>query len=133
MEADRKTARLPQALDELPSLGRIERARGIMEKDARGAQLLETLRPLEQHLGFAGETRAVHEPYGKLFFRRSNRLGSLPKVRKVVQRIVEPEDVDAAGGRAPDETTDKIPRKRSRTDEEAATQRNSQRCRAPVP
>jgi hypothetical protein len=58
----------------------------------------------------------VHEPYGKLFFRCSNRLGSLPKVRKVVQRIVEPEDVDAAGGCAPDETPDEIPREWSRTD-----------------
>jgi hypothetical protein len=130
VEADGKTARLPQALDELPGLGRIERARGIVEKDARGAQLLETLRALEQHLGFAGETRAVHEPHGKLFLRCPNRLSGLPKVRKIVQRIVEPEDVDATGGGAPHKTTDEIPRERSRTDEEAATQRNSQRCRA---
>src|SRR5439155_10274856 len=130
VEADRQPARLPEALHELPRLGGVERTCGVMEKDSRGAKLLETMRPLEQNVRFTCEARTVHEPYGKLFLRRPDCFGGLAQVGKVVQRIVEAKDIDAAGRGALDESTDEIARERSRTDEEAAAQRDSQRSRA---
>ena len=53
------------------------------------------------------------------------------EVAEVVERIVEPEDVDPAGGRALDEAADEVPRDWPRPHEETPAQRHPERRRAP--
>ena len=60
---------------------------------------------------------------------RGDRRARLAQVGDVVQRVVEPEDLDAVLRGAGDEAADDVPADRARSDEEAAAQRDSERCR----
>ncbi len=70
---------------------------------------------------------AVDEARVELAVGRGDRLGRLPQVLDVVQRVVEAEDVDAALGRARNEPAREIASDGARADEEAATQRHAER------
>ena len=59
--------------------------------------------------------------------RRRRSLACLDEVRDVVQRVVEPEDVDAVLGRSRDEAPDEVAADRPRADEEAAAERERER------
>ena len=78
-------------------------------------------------LGLARVARAVDEPGVELALRSGDRLARLPQVGDVVQRVVEPEDVDPALGRRGDEPAREISADRPRTDEESASQRHRKR------
>ena len=65
----------------------------------------------------------------ELAARADDRLARLAQVRDVVQRVVEPEDVDPVLRRAGDEAADDVGRDRLGADEEAPAQRDPERCR----
>ena len=106
----------------------LQRARRVVEEDADGAELGQHPRPFDQRLDLAGAARAVDEARLEVALRRDDRLGRLAQVRDVVQRIVEPEHVDAVGGGGGDETAREVGIHRPRADEEAPPQREAERC-----
>ena len=71
--------------------------------------------------------RAVDEPRVELLAGADDRLARLAQVRDVVQRVVEPEDVDAVLGRRGDEAAHEVGADRPRADEEAAAERQPER------
>src|SRR5207237_6560787 len=95
VDADREPARLTEPADEVGSAVGLERAGRIVEKHARGAELRQLPRLLDQRRRLARDTRRVDEPAFELAAGRGGRLRSLPKVLDVVERIMEPEDVDS--------------------------------------
>ena len=108
VEADGKPARLLDPGDELLRLVREERARRVVDDDPRGAELGKLARLLDEHVGLARAARAVHEPGVERAPGARDRRACLAQVRDVVERIVEPEDVDAVLGRARDEAPDDV-------------------------
>ena len=125
VEADRQTGHLPQLGHELACPVGLEQAGGIVEQDARGADLGQPLRGLDQRLVAAA---AVEEPGVELAPGRDHGLGGGPQVRGVVERVMEPEDVDPALGGARHEAADEVVADRPRADEEAAADRKGKRC-----
>ena len=109
---------------------RLECAGRIVEKHARRAELGELLR-LVHELLLAFGAGAVDEARLELPVCGHDRLARLAEVRDVVQRVLEPEDVDSALGCACDEPPRKIAAHGPRADEEAAAKRHSQRCLRP--
>ena len=67
-------------------------------------------------------------PAGELGARGGDRLGGLAEIRDVVQRIVEPEDLDPVLRSAGDEPSDEVGVDRVRAHEEPAAQRHRERC-----
>ena len=108
VEADRKPARLAHRSDELPRGSRVERASRIVDENPGRAELAEPLGSLNEEVRLAVRPRAVDEAYRKLLAGGPHRLRSILEVREVVQRIVDPENVDAALRCAPDETPDEV-------------------------
>ena len=88
-----------------------------MEEDAHGPKLGQLLRLLDEVLRLAGMTRPVDEPGVELPLRSGDRLPRLPQVGDIVERVVQPEDVDPALGRRSDEPAREIRADRSRADE----------------
>ena len=121
VETDGQAARLPQRADQLMGAVRLERARRIVEKDPNGPQLRELLRLFDEVLRFAGVARAVDQAGIELALRSGDRLAGLPKVGDVVQRVMQPEDVDPALGGRGDESAGEISPDRPRADEESAS------------
>ena len=113
--------------DELPRAMRLERAGRVVEQHTRGAEVRQLARLLHQRIVLAGSARAVHEPGLELAAGRGDGVRRLAKVRDVVQRIVEPEHVDAVLGGGRDEAPDEVVVHRARADEEAAAQREAER------
>ena len=72
---------------------------------------------------------AVDEADVELLARGDDRLARLEQVRDVVERVVQPEDVDAVVGRAGDEAAHDVGGDGSRADEEAAAEREAERRR----
>src|SRR5438445_1579574 len=72
-------------------------------------------------------TRAVDETGLEVAFGCDDRLCGLAQVRDVVERIVEPEDVDPVLRRRGDEAPREVGVDRPRADEEAAAQRQTER------
>ncbi len=129
VEPDRKAARLLQALDELLRDVREERAGRVVDEHARGAEVAESPRLLDERVGLAGAPRAVDEPDVELAARADDRLAGLAQVRDVVQRVVQPEDLDPVLGRARDEPAHDVGRDRLRADEEPPAERDPERRR----
>ena len=98
-----------------------------MEEDAHGAELGQHPRALDQRLDLAGAAGAVDEAGLEVALRGDDRLGRLAEVRDVVQRVVEPEDVDAVLGGGGDEAAREVGVDGPRADEEAAAQREPER------
>src|SRR6478609_9673717 len=88
----------------------------------------------------AGPAGAVDEPGLEVPLGGDDRLRCLAEVRHVVQRVVEPEDVDAVLGGRRDETTREVGVDRPRPDEETPAEREAERrldarleCPDPLP
>ena len=117
VEADRQPGKLAQLAHQLSGTVRLQHGGRVVEQDPRGAHLRQALRRVDERLVTAA---AVEQPRLELLPRADDRLGRLTKVVDVVQRIVEPEDVDAALGRARDETPRKVAADGARADQEPA-------------
>ena len=75
---------------------------------ARRVQLRQLARLLDERVRGPLATRAVDETGMELLARGDDRLAGLAQVGDVVERVVEPEDVDPVLGRGGDETADEI-------------------------
>ena len=98
-----------------------------MEEHAHRAELGQHPRPLDQRLDLACAAGAVDEAGLEVPLGRHDRLGRLAQVRNVVERVMEPEDVDAVLGRRRDEAAGEVGVHGTRADEEAAAQREPER------
>ena len=127
VDPDRQPARLAERAHELLRRVRLQRAGRIVEEDAHRAELGQHPRALDQRLDLAGAAGAVDEPGLEVALRGDDRLGRLAQVRDVVERVVEPEDVDAVRGRRRDEAAGEVGVDGTRADEEAAAQREAER------
>ena len=131
VQPDRKAARLgdpgDQALDQVWR----ERARRVVDDHPRGPEVGQLPRLLDERLGLAAAARAVDEPRVERLPGARDRLARLAEVRDVVQRIVEPEDVDAVLGGTRDKAANDVAAHRSRADEEATAEGDSERRRRP--
>src|SRR5581483_1361176 len=113
--------------DELLRRMRLQRAGRVVEEHADGAELREQPRALDQRLDLAGAARAVDEPRLEVALGGDDRLGGLAEVGDVVERVVEPEDVDPVRGRRGDEAACEVRVDRPRADEEATAEREPER------
>ena len=129
VEADGQLARLPDPRDQLGRAIRGERAGRVVDDDARGAELGQLARLLDQRVRLAGSAGAVHEPGVERPTGARDRGARLPEVRDVVQRVVQPEDLDAVLGGACHEATDDVSADRPRADQEPSAERDPQRSR----
>ena len=127
VHAHREAARLLQAVHEVAGAAGLERAGRVVEEHPRRAELRQPPRALHERLRLARHPRAVDEAAVELAPGRGDRLCRLGEVRDVVQRVVEPEDVDAVRGRGRDEPLDEVGGDGVGTDEEAAAQRHPER------
>ena len=75
---------------------------------------------LDQGVDLTRAPGAVDEADMELLSRRDDRLTRLAEIRDVVERVVQPEDVDPVVGGAGDETAHDVGRDRTRADEEPA-------------
>ncbi len=128
-EADRQARLLADALDELLGEVRQQRIGRVVEDDARRSQRGQLLRALDERVDLALAAGAVDEADVELLARREDRLTGLEQVRDVVERVVQPEDVDAVVGRARDEPPHDVGRDRARADEEPSAERQAERRR----
>ena len=98
-----------------------------MDDDPRGAELRELARLLDERVHLARDAGAVDEPGLELALGRRDRLGRLAEVRDVVQRVVQPEDVDPVLGRGRDEPPGELAVDGPGADEEAPAEREPER------
>ena len=129
VEADGKAARLLDPRDELLRAVREERPGGIVHDHPRRAELRQLARLLDERVRLARASRAVHEAGVEGAAGVRDRRARLAQVGDVVQRVVEPEDLDAVLGRAGDEAPDDVAADGARADEEAPAQRDAERRR----
>ena len=127
VDPDREAARLGERVHELLRRVRLQRAGRIVEEDAHRSELRQHLRALDQRLDLAGAARAVDEPGLEVALRGDDRLRGLAQVRDVVERVVEPEDVDPVLGGGGDEAAGEVGVDGTGADEEAAAQREPER------
>ena len=127
VDPDGQPTRLGQGLHELLRSVRLERTGRVVEENAHRAELGQHPRALDQRLDLAGAARAVDEPGLEVALRGDDRLRGLAQVRDVVERVVEPEDVDAVRGGRGDEAAGEVGVDGTRADEEPAAQREPER------
>ena len=128
VEADRQAGGLRQLVDDAVARARVERAGRVVHQHVVGAQLGQPSRLVDhprQVRHEAGEGQAGVQAAARLAHGRGGRL----EVLHVVQRVVQPEDLDAALGRAEDEAAHQVVGQRPRADQEPAAQRHLQRRR----
>src|SRR6266545_3403788 len=99
-----------------------------MQQHTRCAQIRQLSGLLHEGIVLAGPTRAVDEAGLELAARSRDGVRRLPQVRDVVERVVQPKDVDAVLGRTRDESPDEVVVDRAGTDEKAAPEREAQGC-----
>ena len=129
VETHREPAHLADPRNELLGLVREQRTRGIVDDDTSRAELRELPRLVDERVGLVGATRAVDEARMERASGGGDRRARLAQVGDVVQRVVEPEHLDAVLRGAGDEAADDVPADRARSDQEAPAQRDSERCR----
>ena len=100
----------------------------VVQQDARCAEIRQLSRLLHEGIGLAGPPRAVDEARFELAAGPRDGIRCLPQVRDVVERIVQPEDVDAVLGRTCDEPPDEVVVDRAGANEEAAAEREAEGC-----
>jgi hypothetical protein len=127
VDADRQSGGLAQARHQLRGAVGLQRACRIVQEDPRGAQVRQLARLLHQRTGLTGAARAVDEARLELAARLGDRVCGLPEVRDVVERVVQPEDIDPVRGRGRDEAANEVVVDRTRADEEATAQRQAER------
>ena len=132
VEADRQAGRLGDPRDELARLVRLQAARRIVDQSARRVQLAELASLLDERVGGAFAAGAVDEARVELLSRPDDRLAGFAQVRDVVERVVQPENVDAVLRRGGDEAANEVAADRARADEEAAAEREPERRRRPA-
>ena len=93
---------------------RFERAGGVVDENAGSAELGQPPGLRDERVGLAGGPRAVDEARLELALRSGDRITRLAQVGDVVERVVEPEDVDAAVSGRGDEPLDEVRAHRSR-------------------
>ncbi len=130
-QPDGQTARLPHLLDELAGVRSVQRARRVVDDDARRSQLRDALRGLDELVTCPRRSGVVHEPDRCFLAGRVHRLDGTHEVGDVVERIVDPEDVDPALGRARDEASDEVVRERAGADQEATAESHPERRLTP--
>src|SRR6185436_7489505 len=108
---------------------RDEGAGRVVDENPGRAEVWKLPGLLDERVGLARASRAVHEPRVERAARARDRGARLAEVRHVVERIVEAEDVDAVLGRARDEPADDVAADGPRADEEAAAERDAERSR----
>ena len=131
VDADGQTARLGQARDELGRAVGLDRPGRVVEEDTRRAEVGQLARLLGERLGLARLAGAVDEAGVELAAGRLDRLGRLAQVGDVVQRVVEPEDLDPARRGGLDEVADELAVDRAGADEEPAAEGHAERRRRP--
>ena len=129
VEADRQPARLLDPRHELLRAVREEGARRVVHDHAGSPELGQLPRLLDERVRLACAARAVDEASVEGAARARDRVARLAKVRDVVERVVEPEDLDAVLRSAGDEARDDVAADRLRADEEASPERDPERRR----
>ena len=109
---------------------RQQRVGRVVDDHAGRAELGNLLRALDERVDLARARPALKtSPTWNSLPGGHDRLARLPQVRDVVERIVEPEDVDPVLGRTRDEAAHDVGRDRARADEEAAAEGEAERRR----
>ncbi len=108
---------------------RDERTGRVVQEDARGPELGQLLRRRHERVRLVGAAGAVHEARVERSAGVRDRRSCLAQVGDVVQRVVEPEDLDPVLGRAGDEPAHDVAAHGARANEEAPPQRNAERRR----
>ena len=129
VEADREPARLLDPRHELMRPVREERAGRVVHDHPGGAEVGQLPRLLDERVGLAGPPWAVDEPGVERPAGARDRGARLAQVGDVVQRVVEPEDLDAVLRRAGDEAADDVASHGLRADEEPPAERDPERRR----
>ena len=127
IEAHRKAAAFGERSDQLVRPMRLERARRVVQEHSSRSEFGQLLRLLDERLRLAASAGAVDEARVELALRGHDRLARLAEVLDVVQRILEPEDVDPALGRARNEAAREVTAHRTRADEKSPTERHAER------
>ena len=128
-ETDRETCRLTDPCDELLGDVREQGVGRVVDDDAGRAEGGDLPRLLDEQVDLAATATAVDEAGMERLAGRDDGLAGRLEVRDIVERIVKAEDVDAVLGCAADEPRDDVRGHGSRPDEEAAAQRDPERCR----
>ena len=108
IEAHRKAAAFGERCDQLVGPMRLERARGVVQEHSGRSEFGQFLRLLDERLRLSASAGAVDEARVELAVGGHDRLARLTEVLDIVQRILEPEDVDPALGRARDESAREV-------------------------
>ena len=127
IETHGETAAFGERGDQLACPMRLERARRVVQEHASRSEVGQLLRLLDEWLRLSASPRAVDEARVELALGGHDRLARLTKVLDVVQRILEPEDVDPALGRARNEASREVTAHRTGADEKSSTKRHAER------
>ncbi len=100
----------------------------VVQQHAHCAEIRQLSGLFHEGIGFAGPPRAVDEAGLELAAGPRDGIRCLSQVRDVVERIVEPKDVDAVLGRTRDEPPDEVVVDRAGADEEASSERKAEGC-----
>ena len=128
VEPDRQARHFAQLRHELARAMRLQQRRGVVEKKSRCTELRQATSSVDERLVPAA---AVEQAGFELAAGLDDRLRRLAQILDVVQRIVQPEDVDPARRGARDESSGEVVADGPRTDEEATAQCQSERRRRP--
>ena len=110
---------------------RLEPATRVVHERPGRTDVRQLLRLLDELVHRGRVAGAVDEAGVELLARIDDRLAGLPQVRDVVERVVEPEDVDPVLGRRGDEPAHEVGADRAGADEETAAERDPERRRRP--
>ena len=102
-----------------------------MQEHARSSELGQLLRLLDEVLRLSALAGAVDQARVELALGRNDRFAGFAQVRDVVQRVLEPEDVDPALRRARHEPAREISTDGTGADEEPSAERHSERRLGP--
>jgi hypothetical protein len=130
VEADGQPGQLAQLGDQLSGARGLEQSGGVVEHDARRAELRHLPRSLDERVVAA---RPVQQTRVELPPRGGDGLGCDLEVPRVVERVVKPERVDTALRGAGHEAPDEVVAHRPRADEETAADGEHQRRRRAAP
>ena len=127
VDAHRQTRLLAKPGDQLVRAVWLERPRRVVQQHANGAEIRQLARLRHQRVRLAGPAGAVDEPRLEFAACSCDCVRGLPQIRHVVERIVQPEDVDAVLGGGGDEPADEVVVDRPRPDEQATPHGQSER------